>query len=52
MDKDEYKAKKKELKEEYKKASKLEDFEAYELQHNIPALPASVCQAVDKLKLF
>ena len=39
-----------ELKEEFKKAKTLEDMAAYEQKHNIPALPASVRQAVSKLK--
>lgn len=50
MDKNDWKDKKKELKEEFKKAKTLEDMVAYEQKHNIPALPASVRQAVSKLK--
>ena len=50
MDKNEWKAKKKELKKEHKGASALSDLSAYERQHNIPELPATVRQAVGKLK--
>ena len=50
MDKDDFKAKKKELKETYKNVKTIEGMEAYERQHNIPALPAAVRQATQKLK--
>ena len=52
MDKAEWKAKKKELKVDYKKVNTIEGMEAYERRHNIPALPASVRQALGKLKHY
>ena len=48
--KDEWKAKKKDLKAQYKKAYNLSDMEPYEKAHNIPPLPQAVRQAIAKLK--
>ena len=48
--KDEWKAKKKDLKALYKKAYNLSDMEPYEKAHNIPPLPQAVRQAIAKLK--
>lgn len=50
MDKNEWDAKKKELKQENKKITTLKDIEDYERKFNIPALPATVYQAIQKLK--
>lgn len=48
--KDEWKAKKKELKSQYKAGTSLGVFEPYEKAHNIPPLPQAVRQALSKLK--
>ena len=50
MDKAEWKAKKKEMKTDYQAATTIDAFAAYEQQHHIPALSATVRQAIMKLK--
>ena len=50
MDKDDFKERKKEIKNNYKAATTLEEMEVYERQHNIPALPSITRQAILKLK--
>ena len=50
LDKKEWEAKKMELKQDNKKKTTFKDIEDYERKFNIPALPASVCQAIKKLK--
>ena len=49
MDKAEFKAKKQEIKNDYKSAS-LESLESYATSHGVPALSPTVRQAVKKLK--
>ncbi len=49
LDQNDLNTKKKELKNRYKRAT-LEDMEAYERQHGIPNLPATVRQSLRKLK--
>ena len=50
MDKDEWKAKKKDIKADYKAAMTIDEISAYERAHNIPALPATVLKAIGNLK--
>lgn len=50
MDKNEWKAKKKEIKENYGSSMTLNKIEAYAAAHNIPALPAATRQAIQNLK--
>ena len=50
MDNDEWKAKKKEIKDDYKATMTIDDLATYERAHNIPALPASVLKAIQQLK--
>lgn len=50
VNKEEWKAKKDELKQKYKGNLSLNQLEAYEKQHNIPALAPTVRQAIMKLK--
>ena len=50
MDQEEWKAKKKEIKTAYKGALTLDQLAPYEQQHNIPALPVAVREAIGKLK--
>ena len=50
INKDEWKDKKKELKQQYKGKLSLSQIEEYEKKHNIPALAPAVRQAVMKLK--
>ena len=49
MDKDEWNAKKKEFKTNYKSSMTLDQLAPYEQQHHIPALSAAVLQAIGKL---
>ena len=49
MDKDDFKAKKQEIKNNYKGAT-LQSLEAYATAHNIPAISPIMLQAVQKLK--
>ena len=49
MDKDEWQAKKKEIKTNYKSSMTLDQLVPYEQQHNIPALPEVVRLAIGKL---
>ena len=49
MDKDEWQAKKKEIKTNYKTSMTIDQFAPYEQQHNIPALSSAVRQAIGKL---
>ena len=51
MDKNEFKDKKQEIKNDYKSA-KLESFESYATAHGVPALSSSMRQAVKKLKCW
>ena len=50
MDKNEWKAKKKGIKTDYKSSMTIDQLTTYEQQHNIPALPATVRQAIQQLK--
>ena len=50
MDKKEWKAKKKSVKEDFGTQMSLDQLAAYERQHNIPVLPAATRQAIGKLK--
>ena len=49
MDKAEWKAKKKELKQEYKSVLSLNQLETYATKHNIPALAPSIRQTIERL---
>ena len=49
MDKDEWKTKKKEIKNQYTSEMTLDQLADYERQHNIPALPDAVRLAIGKL---
>lgn len=50
MNKDEWKARKNELRESYKSMVSLDKLETYERKHNIPSLSSTVRQAILKLK--
>lgn len=50
MDKDEWKAKKKELKKEYEYMMSLDELEQYATSHNIPALSPTMRAAIEGLK--
>ena len=50
VNKEEWNNKKKELKTNYKSLITIDKLATYEHQHNIPALPATVRQAINKLK--
>jgi len=50
MNKDEWKARKNELRESYKSMVSLDKLETYERKHNIPALSAAVRQAILRLR--
>ena len=50
MDKEEWKAKKKEMKETYGSSVSLDKVEEYATSHNIPALSSSTRQAIKKLR--
>jgi hypothetical protein len=50
MNKDEWKAKKKEMKETYGSSVSLDKVEEYATSHNIPALSSSTRQAIKKLR--
>ena len=52
MDKQEWKDKKKDIKENYSSMMTLKQLEEYERQHNIPALSSATRQAIDKLKAY
>ena len=50
MDKDDFKARKKELKETFKNVKTIQGLEDYERQHNIPELSNVTRQSIQKLK--